>query len=289
MLGTTPVQAEVNPPAAESPVPPVSAEAEVSREPVSREPVSCEESASSDEAAPDDRGGTALHLAAAHGQEEATAALLAQGSEVMARDRDGRTPLHRAALCGSIEVAELLLNHGADVNARNDFGLTALHTAATFGLTDVAELFIARGADVNAADNFGDTPLRSALEHHAEEIADWLRQRGAVEPAPRAEAPAAVFAAPEAVEPACQTPPDGALTKVVEDNGSGRSWEEIAAFLGHNGAVEPAPRAESPALDSTDVMEPTRETEAPAGITSVSEDRESDASAPIIAADECVA
>lgn len=58
-------------------------------------------------------GLTALHIAAADGQETIVQLLLEKGADVMARSKHGETALHWAAIRGHKEVVQLLLEKGA--------------------------------------------------------------------------------------------------------------------------------------------------------------------------------
>ena len=77
------------------------------------------------------RYGTALHNAAAHGNEEIAAYLIAQGAEVNALDNEGETPLFLAAMHGQIELVRLLLANGADKEVQNNEGKRAVDQART--------------------------------------------------------------------------------------------------------------------------------------------------------------
>ena len=92
-----------------------------------------------------------LHKAAAAGDRELVARLLAEGADVNARDKSvsWATSLHVAAAKNHREVAELLLAHGAEVNAKDGNGLTPLHVAADRTSADVLKLLLANGAEVN--------------------------------------------------------------------------------------------------------------------------------------------
>ncbi|KAL1508192.1 hypothetical protein AB1Y20_004312 [Prymnesium parvum] len=97
-------------------------------------------------------GGSALHLAAAAGNEEALELLLKAGCSVHAVAVNGSTPLHWAAGGGHAEVIRALLRAGADTRARSstwrstvrgdNSGQTAAHWAAASGHTSVLELLL---------------------------------------------------------------------------------------------------------------------------------------------------
>ncbi|KXJ87524.1 ankyrin repeat-containing domain protein [Microdochium bolleyi] len=62
----------------------------------------------------DNRGHTALHIAAAAGHAEVCHLLLAKGARLEARDSFGQTPLHRAVCSSSLATVKALLAGGAD-------------------------------------------------------------------------------------------------------------------------------------------------------------------------------
>ncbi len=75
----------------------------------------------------------------------------------------GVTPLHEAAAGGEPNVAAVLLAHGARVNTVDESGKTPLHYAAARANHRVAELLIDGGTDVNVLDKSGTTPLVLSL------------------------------------------------------------------------------------------------------------------------------
>ena len=80
-------------------------------------------------------GFTPLHAAAAQGQADAAAWLLARGAAVSAVREDGwrDTPLHYAAASGCRDTCDVLLAYGADPGAANFAGITPASVAATAG------------------------------------------------------------------------------------------------------------------------------------------------------------
>ena len=137
----------------------------------------------------DDTEKTALHIAAAFGNCDAAAALLAAGANVGARDapfkiigylpRGFNTPLHAAAEAGAVDVAKLLLSAGTDVNADNMGGRTPLHRAVQGGCADMVELLVGAGAEVDAPDNIRATPLWRAAADGSTNLVAVLLELGA--------------------------------------------------------------------------------------------------------------
>lgn len=78
-------------------------------------------------------------------------------------DRIGRTALHYAAADGQEDEVSGLLREGADPNAQDDSGWSPLHFAAQAGSPTITSLLLAAGARVDVADSFGNTPLFRAV------------------------------------------------------------------------------------------------------------------------------
>jgi ankyrin repeat protein len=142
----------------------------------------------------DGEGGTALHAAvretiARETHKDVVKALLRAGVRTEATDDRGRTALHLAAAAGKADLAEILLDNGADVNA-GDWGWTPLHEAVDRRDKAMAELLLKRKADVNAAERHrtvdpdtgvvtvdpvgGTTPLHVAVSKHSKELVKLL-------------------------------------------------------------------------------------------------------------------
>lgn len=124
----------------------------------------------------DERGSTALILAAYHGQADAVQALLAAGASPNLGDSArGNTPLMGALFKGESESARrLLADPRTDVNARNAAGQTAAMFAALFGRADLIEALAARVADFALADGNGATAETLARMQGNAELADRL-------------------------------------------------------------------------------------------------------------------
>jgi len=91
----------------------------------------------------------ALHISSRHGHVDVVKQLL-EKSEIDATDQKGNTALILAAKYGHSKVTRLLISSGAEVNAKNFHNWTALHWAAKYGHLEVMTLLINSGADVNA-------------------------------------------------------------------------------------------------------------------------------------------
>lgn len=113
-----------------------------------------------------DRGRTALHVAAQLGHNEIVKLLISKGAVVNARSRWKYTPLHFAAEASRQDVVVTLLDAGADVHAVTKEGLTPLHKAAAKEVSSSQELLmilLIRGAYCNTMNNEGSTPLQTAV------------------------------------------------------------------------------------------------------------------------------
>ena len=105
--------------------------------------------------AQDQRGATALHVAAAKGHTRWIVALLASDARVDVVDSAGATPLHRAIEAGRGAAVELLLSRGADVEHRNGDGAAALHLATLRSHAAIVHRLLKAGADIAAEDGNG--------------------------------------------------------------------------------------------------------------------------------------
>jgi hypothetical protein len=116
-----------------------------------------------------ERGQTALHIAARSGHEHVVAALLrAEAADPNTSDKIGATPLHSAAVYGHLSVVRLLLSQGADPAATDAKALTALEWAKREfapaivlaalheapGLRDASVLLGGSGGDSGSSDEF---------------------------------------------------------------------------------------------------------------------------------------
>ncbi|CAH2005473.1 unnamed protein product [Acanthoscelides obtectus] len=116
----------------------------------------------------DQRGRSALHLAAAAGRATVVRLLLAVAApgEADAPDGDGCAPLQTAAADGHEEVVRLLLARGADVDGCDSVhNNTALHEAAWKGYSRTVRLLAAAGANLTKANAGGFTALHLCCQN----------------------------------------------------------------------------------------------------------------------------
>ncbi len=123
-----------------------------------------------------------LHEAAALGDAERVAALVAAGAPVSGLGHDGWTPLHLAAFMGQASSVRVLLAAGADVAAVGDNPMAnqPLH-AAIAGRGDAGAIaaLLGAGADVAYAAAGGTTPLHLAASRGNEGLSRTLIAAGA--------------------------------------------------------------------------------------------------------------
>ena len=116
-------------------------------------------------------GNTALMMAAFKHNRKAVEALLARGAQV---NRPGWTALHYAAAAGDEGIASLLLAHQADINARSPSDITPLMIAAREGQEAAVQLLLKAGADTALKNNEGLTARQIAERAEKPRIAAML-------------------------------------------------------------------------------------------------------------------
>lgn len=84
-----------------------------------------------DPSSKDDKGNTALHIAARRGDAEIAKTILECGADLSPQNGDGDTPLHLAARAGAAELAKALLDRKCQLGLKNKvaLGLTYIHSA----------------------------------------------------------------------------------------------------------------------------------------------------------------
>lgn len=111
-------------------------------------------------------GFTPLHLAAFFAGPETVKAILATGfpADADAVNRFKGRPIHAAAAAGDNESVAALLAAGANPNAQQEGGYTPLHTAAHTDSRELVELLLAHGANPAIADDEGVIPRDMATD-----------------------------------------------------------------------------------------------------------------------------
>ena len=108
----------------------------------------------------DDKGYTALILAAYHGHQALVSQLLKAGANPCQADHRGNTALMGAIFKGELSIAGQLMNAPCAVDQRNQAGQTAAMYAALFRRKAILEALVAKGADLKARDARGNTAER---------------------------------------------------------------------------------------------------------------------------------
>lgn len=106
--------------------------------------------------AADNRGYTALILAAYNGHLDTVERLIAAGADACAEDKRGNTALLGAIFKGELRIAKRLLATECDPDQRNNAGQTPAMYAALFQRQAVLQALRERGADLDASDPLGN-------------------------------------------------------------------------------------------------------------------------------------
>ena len=104
----------------------------------------------------DEKGYTALILAAYHGHQATVTQLLEAGADPCAKDLRGNTALMGAIFKGELSIAHQLVAADCAPDQRNNAGQTAAMYAALFHRKDILDSLAAKGADLNATDAMGN-------------------------------------------------------------------------------------------------------------------------------------
>ncbi|WXL25750.1 ankyrin repeat domain-containing protein [Ectopseudomonas mendocina] len=105
----------------------------------------------------DQKGYTALILAAYNGHADAVDLLLAAGANPCTEDKRGNTALMGAIFKGELRIARTLLNAACNPDQRNNAGQTPAMYAALFQRTEILESLREKGADLEATDAMGNS------------------------------------------------------------------------------------------------------------------------------------
>lgn len=111
----------------------------------------------------DEKGYTALILAAYHGHGAMVGRLIEASADPCVQDKRGNTALMGAVFKGELAIAKRLLDAGCAPDQRNASGQTAAMYAALFQREELLTALQARGADLQARDGFGNS-ARSLAE-----------------------------------------------------------------------------------------------------------------------------
>lgn len=104
----------------------------------------------------DEKGYTALILAAYNGHPDTVERLIKAGADACAKDTRGNTALMGAIFKGELRIAKRLLATECDPDQRNNAGQTPAMYAALFQRDALLEALRERGADLDASDPLGN-------------------------------------------------------------------------------------------------------------------------------------
>lgn len=119
-------------------------------------------------------GDNALMIASYKGNKPAVEALLAKDAEV---NRPGWTALHYAAAIGNNEIVRLLLGHSAYIDAESPNKTTPIMMAARGGHILTVKLLLDEGADATLKNELGMSAIDFAEKHEYRDIAEGLAYR----------------------------------------------------------------------------------------------------------------
>ncbi|XP_061095759.1 ankyrin repeat domain-containing protein 12-like isoform X2 [Conger conger] len=117
-----------------------------------------------------ERGETALHLAAIRGDVKQVEELISLGADANVKDFAGWTPLHEACNLGHYDVAKVLISTGAEVNTQGLDDDTPLHDASSSGHKDIVRLLLQHGGNPLQANDRGERPVDVADSKDIEEL-----------------------------------------------------------------------------------------------------------------------
>lgn len=126
----------------------------------------------------DEKGRTALMLAAMGGNSEITEILLTHRARINSRDKLGNTALFYAAGGNEVEVMEMLLDRKADINMQNRRGVSPLMSASSAGHIAAVQMLLENRANAAATDFTGRTALMWAERNNRSDMVKFLRSRG---------------------------------------------------------------------------------------------------------------
>jgi ankyrin repeat protein len=119
-------------------------------------------------------GDTALMIAAYKGNVGAVKALIAKEVEV---NQTGWTALHYAAASGNNEIVQILLDESAYIDAESPNGTTPLMMAARNGHILTVKLLLDEGADATLKNNVGMDAIDFARKADKQDIVEGLTYR----------------------------------------------------------------------------------------------------------------
>lgn len=131
-----------------------------------------------------EKGQSALALAARSAFIYSAWLLLKAGADINIKDSYGDTPLIKACsslegVLGIIDMVRFLISNNGDVRLANFKGRSALAVAIRNISLDCIELLLKVGADIDSKDVDGETPLMKACQRSGPKLSWFLIERGA--------------------------------------------------------------------------------------------------------------
>ena len=121
------------------------------------------------------KGYSALMIAAYNGQKTMVENLLHYGANACAEDRRGNTALMAAIFKGEFSIAKVLLAAECDPNHQNRAGQTPLMYAALFDRKEFIDALKKHGADIKVIDSQGYDAADIAASQGNQRLANQLR------------------------------------------------------------------------------------------------------------------
>jgi ankyrin repeat protein len=126
----------------------------------------------------DDKGCTALYIAAELGNSKLINLLCAHDADANIHNQYGELPLSIAIRSGNTKSIEILLSCTKNVSKQDRYGNTALHFAVSAGNLSFVKSLLERSALINYVNEQGNTALSIAQQNNYNEIAKLLAKHG---------------------------------------------------------------------------------------------------------------
>lgn len=121
-----------------------------------------------------------LFEAAAAGNQELAARLVADGCDVNARDKGMRTPILVAAQNKHYALVEWFAQNGADINAQDNKCFNPFIQGCIGGDVKLVELMVRLGTDLRVLTRFGGNGLTPAAEKGHEDVVKFLLENTSI-------------------------------------------------------------------------------------------------------------